>query len=53
MANCSSPLGLLIICDALALHLVMKVEMDSFGSCLVVSKSLLRISTSILYLYCL
>ena len=52
MANCSSSLGLLIICAALALHLVMKVEKDSFGSCLVVSRSLLVISTSTLYMYC-
>ena len=53
MANCSFSLGLLIICAALTLHLVMKVEKDSFGSCLVVSRSLLVMSTSILYLYCL
>ena len=53
MANCSSSLGLLIIYAALALHLVMKVEKDSFGSYLVVSRSLLVMSTSIFYLYCL
>ena len=53
MANCSSSLGLLIIYAALALHLVMKVEKDSFGSCLVVSRSLLVISISTLYMYCL
>ena len=51
MANYSSSLGLLIIYVALALHLVMKVKKDSFSSCLVVSRSLLVISTSILYLY--
>ena len=51
IANCSSSLGLLIICAVLALHLVMKVEKDSFGSYLVVSRSLLVMSTSILYLY--
>ena len=53
MANYFSSLGLLIICAALALHLIMKVEKDSFSSCLVVSRSLLVMSTSILYLYCL
>ena len=53
MANCSSPLDLLIICATLALHLVIKVENDSFGSFLVVSRSLLVMSTSILYFYCL
>ena len=53
MVNCSSSLGLFIICAALDLHLVMKVEKDSFDSCLVVSKSLLVTSTSMLYLYCL
>jgi len=47
----SSSLGLVIIWAALALHLVMKVEKDSFGYCLVVPKSLLVISTSMLYLY--
>ena len=41
MANCSFSLSLLIISAALALHLVMKVENDSFGSSLVVSRSLL------------
>ena len=51
MVNCSSSLGLFIICATLELHLVMKVEKDSFGSYLVVSKSLLVTSTSILYLY--
>ena len=51
IANCSSSLGLLIICAVLALHLVMKVEKDSFGSYLVVSRSFLVMSTSILYLY--
>ena len=51
MANYSSSLGLLIICVALALHLVMKAEKDSFSSWLVVSRSLLVMSTSILYLY--
>ena len=53
MANYSSSLGLLIICVALALHLVMKAEKDSFSSWLVVSRSLLVMSTSIFYLYCL
>ena len=47
IANCSSSLGLFIICAALALHLMMKVKKDSFGSCLVVSRSLLVMSTSI------
>ena len=47
----SSSLGLVIIWAALALHLVMKVEKDSFDCCLVVSKSLLITSTSMLYLY--
>ena len=41
MVNCSSSFGLFIICVALDLPLAMKVEKDSFGSCLVVSKSLL------------
>ena len=51
MAICSSSLDLLIICVTLALHLVMKAKKDSFGSCLIVSRSLLVMSTSILYLY--
>ena len=51
MVNCFSSFGLFIICVALDLHLVMKAEKDSFSSCLVVSKSLLVTSTSILYLY--
>jgi len=51
MVNCSYSFGLFIICAALDLHLVMKAEKDSFSSCLVVSKSLLVTSTSILYLY--
>ena len=41
MVNCSSSFGLFIICVALDLYLAMKAEKDSFGSCLVVSKSLL------------
>ena len=48
---CSSSLGLVIIWATLALHLVMKVENDSFGYCLGVSKSLIVTSTSMLYLY--
>ena len=51
MVNCSSSLGLFIIYAALDLHLVMKVEKDSFDSCFMVSKSLLGISISMLYLY--
>lgn len=51
IVNCSSSLGRLIICAALAFHLVMKVEKDSLGSCLEVSRSLQAISTSVLYLY--
>ena len=51
IVNCSSSLGRLIICAALAFHLVMKAEKDSLGSCLVVSRSLWVISTSVLYLY--
>ena len=53
IANCSSSLGLFIIYATLALHLMMKVKKDSFGSCLVILRSLLFMSTSILYLYCL
>ena len=53
IANCSSSLGIFIVCAVLDLHLVMKVEKDSFDSCFVVLRSLLVISTSMLYLYCL
>ena len=42
MANCSSSLGLLIIYATSALHLEMKVENDSFGSSLMVSRLRLR-----------
>ena len=51
IANCTSLLDLFIIYAALDLHLVMKVEKDSFDSCFVVSRSLLVISTFMLYLY--
>ena len=47
----SSSLGLMIIWATLALHLVMKAEKDSFGYCLVVFKSLLVTSISMLCLY--
>ena len=47
----SSSLGLVIIWAALAFHLVMKAEKDSFGYCLVVFKSLLVTSISMLCLY--
>ena len=51
MVNCSSSLGLFIICAALDLHLVMKAKKNSFDSCFMVSKSHLVTSTSMLYLY--
>ena len=51
MVNCASSFDLFIICVALDLHLIMKAEKDSFDSCLMVSKPLLVMSTSILYLY--
>ena len=50
---CFFSLGLFVIWAAFDLHLVIMVEKDSLGFCLVVSKSCLVMSTSILYLYCL
>lgn len=48
IVKCSFSLGLFIICRALDFHLVIKVENDSLGSCLVVSRSL-RVMSPLYY----